>query len=183
MGHETQERRMRRMKGKAIRFLEVKNIKGRIDDFGGFGVSFETEKGRFRVTTDKLHHPEWYGMVDVDFADESVRHSSLEDETVSGHAWTNDERVIAALAQLTSREKSEIDIKNPTKEAAREVYERLKIPNAPSGDGMLTQMGIFGNADYLGKDGTAMDRRDAEIERHMVDSGMTREQAEARVGE
>ena len=115
----------------AIRFLEVRRVKGKIDDFGGFSVDVETEKGLFKVRTDKLHHPEWYGMVNIDFADKSIAY--LHEDGVHGYAWTDDERIIAALARLTSDETDFVDVENPTKEDARKVYERLKIPNAPGG--------------------------------------------------
>lgn len=161
----------------AIRFLEVRRVKGKIDDFGGFSVDVETEKGLFKVRTDKLHHPEWYGMVNIDFADKSIAYSH--EDGVHGYAWTDDERIIAALARLTSDETDFVDVENPTKEDARKVYERLKIPNAPDGGGWKTHLGIFGRADYLDRNGRVMDEHDKEVERFMVD-GMTREQAEIR---
>ena len=164
---------------KAIRFLEMRNIKGGID-FGCFAVRFETEKGLFSVSTDKLHHPEWYGMVRVDFGDEGIQKNSMESKEVFYGAWCCDERLIAALAELTSTRKKEIDIAEPSKEYARKVFEELHIPNAPGGQGMLTQLNIFGNADYLDANGRVMNEHDREIERFMVSSGMTREQAKIR---
>lgn len=163
----------------AIRFLDIKRIKGDIIEFGCFEVDVETEKGRFSVLTDKLHHPEWYGMVCIEFADEGIRYPSIEDESVHGNAWTDDERIIAALARLTSEEADSVDIENPTKEDARKVLERLKIPNAPGDGGWETHLKIFGRAKYLDRNGRVMDEHDSEVERFMCD-GMTREQAEAR---